>query len=94
MLKLKDTEWTGSTPIAPQLIGCHQTNLQIRDPHQISYRFDVFKTKSMIWPKKKLSQAFFFAIFGYFNRHEIHPISHEDYENLVLFCVSSHIGAH
>jgi hypothetical protein len=53
MLKLKDTEWTGSTPIAPQLIGCHQTNLQIRDPHQISYRFDVFKTKSMIWQKKK-----------------------------------------
>ena len=48
-----DRKHTGSTPIAPQLIGCHQTNLQIRDPHQISYRFDVFKTKSMIWPKKK-----------------------------------------
>ena len=45
---------TGSTLIAPQLLSCDQNNLQIRDPHQISVGPDVFKTKSMTWPKKIL----------------------------------------
>jgi hypothetical protein len=31
---------------------CDQNNLQIRDPREISDRIDVFKTKSMTWPKK------------------------------------------
>ena len=45
-------KYTGNRPIAPQLLICDQNNLQIRDPREISDRIDVFKTKSMTWPKK------------------------------------------
>ena len=35
-------KYTGNRPIAPQLLSCGENNLQIRDPHQISGRTDVF----------------------------------------------------
>jgi hypothetical protein len=35
-------KYTGNRPIAPQLLSYDQNNSQIRDPHQISGRTDVF----------------------------------------------------
>ena len=37
-----DRKYTGNRPIAPQLLSYDQNNSQIRDPHQISGRTDVF----------------------------------------------------
>ena len=88
-------KYTGSRPIAPQLLSCDQNNSQIRDPRQISGGTEVFQTKSMRWPKKffpELVQRFlrFSTIFGYFLwKHELYPILHKDHENRVLFCISS-----
>ena len=61
-------KYTGNRPIAPQLLSCDQNNSQIRDPRQISGRIDVFKTKSMTWPKKIFLgySSAFFAIFDDF----------------------------
>ena len=35
-------KYTGNRLIAPQLLSCDENNSQIRDPHQISGRTDVF----------------------------------------------------
>ena len=59
-------KYTGNRLIAPQLLSCDQNNSQIRD-RQISGRIDVFKTKSMTWPKKiSLNTSSIFAIFDDF----------------------------
>ncbi len=49
-------KYTGSRPIAPQLLSCDQNNSQIRDPRRISDMINVFKIKSMTWPKKNFSE--------------------------------------
>jgi hypothetical protein len=61
-------KYTGSRPIAPQLLSCDQNNSQIRDPRRISDRINVFKIKSMTWPKKNFSELYpsIFAIFDDF----------------------------
>jgi hypothetical protein len=51
-------KYTGSRPIAPQLLSCDQNNSQIRDPRRISDRINVFKIKSMTWPKKNFSELY------------------------------------
>ena len=84
MLKLIETVWrtkftfyfmvipklklSGNRPLAPQLLSCVQNNSQIRDPRQISGGIDVFKTKSMTWPKNFFfrPQIFFFDDFRVF----------------------------
>jgi hypothetical protein len=50
-------------------------------------------TKGRVNPRQLYFSIFlarFSTIFGYFGwKHELYPISHEDHENRVLFCVSS-----
>ena len=72
-------KYTGNRLIALQLLSWGQNNSQIRDLHQILDGFDVFKKKSMTWPKKislsytlvfreifKLRPSSIFAIFDDF----------------------------
>ena len=35
-------KYTGNRPIAPQLLSCDKKTLQIRDPHEVSDRTNVF----------------------------------------------------
>jgi hypothetical protein len=35
-------KYTGSRPLAPQILNCDKNNSQIRDSHQILDGFDVF----------------------------------------------------